>query len=139
MPSFGIFPDTAGQRSCWDKFGCNNIKGKMASKELSLHLDRLHSSSSMHLHFKHCFWLVLLFEFAPTLVLSIKSLHVAVIRETNWPHQGRWPCHWKRTTFSAGNSTIFSLWNKKRILTLLNSVKLVYQWWKCCQHWTAQC
>eukprot|EP00064_Thunnus_orientalis_P014689 superscaffoldBa00002587_g14736 len=26
MSSFGIFPDNAGQQSCWDKFECNTIK-----------------------------------------------------------------------------------------------------------------
>lgn len=51
MSSFGIFLDNAGEQSFGTKFKSCTTKNKMAYKELSLWLDRLHVLGSIPLKF----------------------------------------------------------------------------------------
>lgn len=106
-----------------ETFECNIIKVRTAYKELSLHLDRLHSSWSIKLW--ALFSLIWIFTASH---LPIKScVHCSRQPQFAMPAMSqpqRWPCSQTGMPYSARNWTIFSLWNHKRAPTLLCSVKL---------------
>lgn len=108
------------QPSCWGKFKCNTSKGRMTDKELSVLLNGLHSLSSM------CFlnhnWFSCL-----NLLCLLCTLLLPYLRLAD---------HIKAGGHDLGQQHLSGL-EIQQYFPYESCVKLVYQWWKCCQHQNA--